>query len=245
MPDQACVHCGQDGFLNRHARDYHVRRCAENKNPTCPKCGLHFVYARLPDHKKNCGFWKERTGKEHEADASADAPAADASAAKPAEGAGLLGVPPERLTDTDKEIVQLLAPPDEKPAPPPAAPEPEAEKTAQAARADVEAAQDDDAEREGGLAGRFSEREPPRTLALASLGDSLKRNWFLLAIIAAILAALILWRVLSKQEAQQAASVQAATPPPMQYRPAYNPETHGSLEQFRAAFGHLPTQGGA
>lgn len=184
-------------------------------------------------------MWKEREGA---APALEPREARPAEIVTPAQPSALLGVSQDQLTPTDEMIVPLLAPPGEKPTPPKAATAREPE----APPAREEEATDDDAEPEErlgkGLSGAFDERAPPRTVGF---GRSLRQNWVLLAVIAAVVVAMIVLRRLSQQAARHEAAVQMQTPPPIEYRPAYNPDMHGSLEQYRANFGHLPNPGGS
>lgn len=240
MPDRSCDHCGQGGFPNRDALWYHVRRCDKNDNPSCEKCGLKFVPARINGHRERCGSWNEKN-------AGASTPAPPLAPEEAEEGASLLGVPADHLTATDRLIVPLLASPGEKPAPP--APSP---KRAPQGRENAEeepeepGAEDDEEEDETGLAGAFAKRDPPRTAVFQGFADSLKQNWVILAFIAALVVVVIVLRRASKNDAaERAAPVEAvAMPPPVQYRPPYNPELHGSIEAYRATFGHLPNPGG-
>lgn len=88
----------------------------------------------------------------------------------------------------------------------------------------------------------FDQRDPPRTAAFESFGESLKKNWVLLAVIAIGLVLVLLWRKMNRQN--ESVPVQQPAPPPPTTRPPYNPETHGTLEQYRATYGHLPAHGG-
>jgi hypothetical protein len=240
MPDRACLHCGEDGFPNRDALWYHVPRCPKNPNPACEKCGLRFVPARIVGHRERCGSWNEK----------AEASAPPAAPAKPEEGAARLGVPADHLTPTDEMIIPLLASPEEKPAPPAPASKREP-KGREIAEEEDRAGEEEDAgdveeeEPEGGLSGAFEKRDPPRTAAFQGFASTIKANWVLLAFIAAVLVVVIVLRRISKEDAaERAAPAQAAMPPPVQFRPPYNPEIHGSIESYRATFGHLPNPGG-
>lgn len=242
MPARTCPFCGVETPPYRDGHWQHVRRCEKNPDPTCPKCGLHFVSYKIAGHIERCGTHKKR---EPAADpATASEASTTAAAEKPAASAPVLEVPAERRTPTDELVLPLMAAPTEKPAPPPATAKPRRGGRRRAvAPAPQPAAPSGTPER--GLVATFEDREPPRTTAWASFGDSLKRNWVLLAVIAVGLVLIILWRRLNADDDSQLKAPVQPSPPPSTSRPPYNPELHGSLEQYRATYAHAAPNGGS
>lgn len=237
MPSRICPHCGFEEVSGR-ALTRHVRTCPDNPDPTCPKCGGHFATWKVQGHIARC------RGAAEAEPAEEPAPEPSPPAASPAAAPALEEVPADRLTPLDKLITPLMAPPTEKPAAP-AKPKRAPRSRAKSAQPEVPAPdpQPSPEAQRGGMVGAFEERPPPRLGVFAGLGESIKRNWVLLLVIAAALVALIAWRRMSRDDPPQGPVPPAPAQPTL--RPPYNPELHGTLEQYRASYGHLPTSGGA
>lgn len=98
---------------------------------------------------------------------------------------------------------------------------------------------------ERGLAATFEQtRDVPRTAAFAGFGESLKRNWVLLAVIAVGIVLVLLWRRMNSDDDPTLKAPVQPVPPQPASRPPYKPEMHGGLEQYRATFAPIASNGG-
>lgn len=98
---------------------------------------------------------------------------------------------------------------------------------------------------EKGLVATFEDnRDVPRSAAFAGFGESLKRNWVILAVIAVGIVLVLLWRRMNSDDDRTLKAPVQPVPPQPASRPPYNPEMHGSLEQYRATYAPISNGGG-
>ncbi|MFA5861211.1 MAG: hypothetical protein WDA16_05900 [Candidatus Thermoplasmatota archaeon] len=98
---------------------------------------------------------------------------------------------------------------------------------------------------ERGLVATFEQtRDVPRTAAFAGFGESLKRNWVLLAVIAVGIVFVLLWRRMNSDDDRTLKAPVQPVPPQPASHPPYNPELHGSLEHYRATYAPIASNGG-
>jgi len=232
---RVCPHCDVETPDVRNGFWRHVRKCEKNPEPVCPKCKAHVPAEKFERHTSRCGTRKQTPEAVNVEVSSGDngSHVADASDVVQA-------VPEERLTPTDKLVLPLMADPSEKPAPPGAPGKRSRRASPRRQRETVDetaAAASSSSEPQSGLPAAFASREPPRTTFLESVGDSLKQNWILLALIGIGVALAIAWHRLNADEVTLRAPVQQSTPPPSPGpRPPYNPVLHGSPENYRQTF---------
>jgi hypothetical protein len=234
----------------------HKAACPKNPNPTCTYCARHYTDAELARHEQRC---------ESRPDAKADAmPEAETNAPTKPATVPAEDEPEEPAEEPAAKPPKIVSPRRELPAsvpmPPPAAPEQvpldpilasvaihaaEINALGESSRSD---AKTPGASLGGALSTVAASFTPAQADALRlmlhmkrqqDLRDTRDAIWGTLIVVGVVVGILLLLAHLDKP-AKPAQTAPASKPAAPQTRPPYNPALHGSLEAYRAVYGHLP-----